>query len=93
MKPNEALFIDIEATHSGYIEEVGLVFKDTELKTTSLKKTKLFLNASDTKYIVGHNIIEFDKKLLEKILTKFKTKEKKNIEDLKNKLIEETTNR
>jgi hypothetical protein len=34
-----------------------------------------------------------DKKLLEKILTKFKTKEKKNIKDLKNKLIEEITNR
>jgi len=64
--PKEALFIDIEATYNGDIQEIGVIYRNEELKTNSLKNVKKFIRQSQTDYIVGHNIIEFDKKLLEK---------------------------
>ena len=63
--PKEALFIDIEATYSGDIQEVGVIYQNQELKTSSLQNIKEFISQANTNYIVGHNIIGFDKKLLE----------------------------
>ncbi|EDZ62212.1 ATP-dependent DNA helicase [Sulfurimonas gotlandica GD1] len=61
----EPLYIDIEATYSGDIQELGLIYKEEELKTTSIKEAYEYIQDASTNYIVGHNIIAFDKKILE----------------------------
>jgi len=61
----EAIYIDIEATLNGDIQELGLVYKEDELKTTSIKEAFEYIKYTPTEYIAGHNIISFDKKILE----------------------------
>ena len=61
----EPIYIDIEATFDENIQEVGLVYKEDELKTTSIKEAFEYIQATPTRYITGHNIIAFDKRILE----------------------------
>lgn len=60
----EPLFIDIEASFNSDIHEIGIIYKEDELKTTSVQKAHEFIKYAPTKYIAGHNIIAFDKKIL-----------------------------
>ena len=62
----EPLFIDLEATPSGGIKELGLVFESKRLHTHSIQEAVQFIRDIPTAYIAGHNIIDFDIKLLEK---------------------------
>ena len=49
------IFFDIEADiNSKKIREMGLVFKDLELKTSSLKEVIDFLSATKSNFIAGH---------------------------------------
>jgi len=61
----EALYMDLEASLEGKIKEIGLVFKDDTLKTKSPQEVYEYIENVPTRYIVGHNIIAFDKKILE----------------------------
>lgn len=60
----EALYIDLEARTDSRIQEIGIVFLDEELRTSSIKEAYQYIQDAPTKYIAGHNIIAFDKKLL-----------------------------
>ena len=62
----EPIYIDIEATLNGEIQELGLVYKEDELKTSSIQEAYEYIEAIPTNYITGHNIIVFDKRILEK---------------------------
>lgn len=62
----EPIFIDIEATERDEIKELGIVFGNKTLHTCSIKEALQVLESFPTKYIAGHNFIDFDKKLLEK---------------------------
>lgn len=71
------LFVDIEATvKERKIQEVGIVYKDQELRTSSLAEIKQFIQKCETGFIVGHNFAEFDYTLfgetsLSKIIKEF----------------------
>jgi len=61
------IFLDIEAiknTEPIKIKELGLVYGDKTLKTSSLAEAKAFIEECDPIYIAGHNFIEFDWKIL-----------------------------
>ena len=61
------IFCDIEVnTKTKKVEEIGLIYKDDELKTTSFSKCKEFIKGIDSKYIAGHNFIDFDMEILKK---------------------------
>ena len=62
----EPIFIDVEATTRGKIEELGIVFGNETLRTSSIKEALKAIESFPTNYIAGHNFIDFDKKLLEK---------------------------
>jgi ATP-dependent DNA helicase RecQ len=62
----EPLFIDLEATPSGGIKELGIVFESKRLHTHSIQEAVQFIQDIPTAYIAGHNLIAFDKKYLEK---------------------------
>lgn len=61
----EPIYIDIEASMNGNIQELGLVYKEAELKTSSIKEAFEYIKHAPTEYIAGHNFIAFDKKILE----------------------------
>ena len=61
----EPIYIDIEATLNGEIQELGLVYKEDELKTSSIKEAFEYIKYAPTEYIAGHNVIAFDKMILE----------------------------
>lgn len=61
----EPIFIDVEATLNVEIQEIGLVYKEDELKTSSIKEASEFIGHIPTNYIAGHNIIAFDKQILD----------------------------
>jgi len=61
----EPIYIDIEASLNGDIQELGLVYKEDELKTSSIKEAFEYIKYAPTEYIAGHNFIAFDKKILE----------------------------
>ena len=61
----EPIYIDIETTFDEDIQEVGLVYKEDELKTSSIKEAFEYIKYAPTEYIAGHNIIAFDKRILE----------------------------
>lgn len=42
------------------IKELGLIYKDDNLKTTSIEESCSFINSFDYKYIAEHNFIDFD---------------------------------
>lgn len=58
------LFLDLETTNSGDIKEIGLVYGERELKTTSLSDVKHFIEEYDPPFIAGHNFVTFDQKML-----------------------------
>lgn len=58
------LFLDLETTNSGDIKEIGLVYGEKELKTTSLTDVKLFIEEHNPTFIGGHNFVTFDQKML-----------------------------
>jgi ATP-dependent DNA helicase RecQ len=60
----DVLFLDIEASYESKIQEIGLVFNEKTLKTSSIEKAKEFIDTYKPKYVVGHNFIQFDKKIL-----------------------------
>ena len=62
---SEPIYMDIEASFNGEIQEVGLIYKEDELKTTSIKEVSRYIKYAPAEYIVGHNFIAFDKKILE----------------------------
>lgn len=63
---NNIIFCDFEANiKTKKINEIGLVFKDKELKTTSIEESKNFIALCNSNFISGHNFIDFDLKILE----------------------------
>ena len=62
---NTLIFIDLEVDKSSKkIYEIGIVFKNIEYKTSSIKELKSLLFLSNSKYICGHNFIDFDFEML-----------------------------
>ena len=64
MISREMLFIDLEVDQDKQIRDIGIVLDEAQLHTTSLKNAYSFLEKHPSNYIVGHNIIKFDKKFL-----------------------------
>ena len=59
------LFCDTEIdTHTKKIYELGFIYKNKELKTSSSTKSQAFIHSCDTHFISGHNFIDFDMKYL-----------------------------
>jgi len=59
------IFCDIEAhTKTKKVEEIGLLYKGRELRTSSLEQTSSFLTLCNSNYIAGHNLIDFDMEIL-----------------------------
>ena len=63
----DIIFCDIEASvKTKKVQEIGLLYKNKELKTSSLQEGILFISNCDTRYIAGHNFIDFDMEILRK---------------------------
>ena len=66
-KQYDIIFFDIEANvKTKKIEEIGLLYKGKVLKTSSLKQASSFIEICPSKYISGHNFIDFDIEILKK---------------------------
>ena len=61
----EILFLDLETTNAGALKELGLVYGDHELKTSSAAEVKTFIEEQNPFYIAGHNFITFDLEMLQ----------------------------
>lgn len=62
---HDIIFCDIEAnTKTKKVEEIGLLYKGRELKTFSPKECIAFIELCKSKYIAGHNFIDFDMEIL-----------------------------
>ena len=63
--PYNIIFCDIEAnTKTKKVEEIGLLYQDKELKTSSIQECITFINLCDSSYLAGHNFIDFDMEIL-----------------------------
>jgi ATP-dependent DNA helicase RecQ len=63
---NNIIFCDIEGSITKKtINEIGFIYKNIELNTTSISEAKEFIKKNNSKYISGHNFINFDLKILE----------------------------
>lgn len=60
----KCLFIDVEATEAGDVVEVGLVYGQEVLRTHALHHAHDFALGVSPVYWAGHNVVDFDKKLL-----------------------------
>lgn len=59
------IFCDLEVNKkTKKINELGLVYKEDNLKTTSIEESRSFINSSDSEYIAGHNFIDFDLEII-----------------------------
>lgn len=59
------LYLDLEANkQTKKIKEIGLLYQDNELKTSSLNDAKEFIKRYDTTFICGHNFVDFDLEIL-----------------------------
>lgn len=59
-------FIDLEVhPKTKKIEDIGVVYKDREIHTKSLRSLHSFFDTVDTAFICGHNIMVFDIPILE----------------------------
>ncbi|MAC82766.1 MAG: recombinase RecQ [Arcobacter sp.] len=59
------IFCDLEVNKkTKKINELGLIYKEDKLKTTSIEESRQFINSSDSKYIAGHNFIDFDLEII-----------------------------
>lgn len=81
------VYLDLEASLEGSIKEIGLIFDTHTLKTTSIQKVKEFLETHKPDYIAGHNIMHFDKVLLEKTSLYAQLQEYKIIDTLPTSLL------
>lgn len=62
---NNIIFCDIEASiKTKKINEVGLVYKNSNFKTSSIEEAKKFISICKTDFISGHNFIDFDLNIL-----------------------------
>ncbi len=62
---DKLLFCDIEAAiKTRKIKELGFIYNNQELKTSSIHEASDFLTKLDIDYIVGHNFIDFDLQIL-----------------------------
>lgn len=63
---NNIIFCDIEGSITKKtINEIGFIYQDKELKTSSINESKEFFSDISSKFICGHNFINFDMKILE----------------------------
>lgn len=59
------IFCDLEVNKkTKKINELGLIYKENKLKTTSIEESRTFINSFDSKYIAGHNFINFDLEII-----------------------------
>jgi ATP-dependent DNA helicase RecQ len=59
------VYLDIETSRDkNTIFNMGIVYKDKTIQTSSIAKVKEFLETVDTPFICGHNIIDFDYDIL-----------------------------
>jgi len=64
---SDIIFCDIETdVKTKKIQEIGLLYKNKELKTSSPQECLSFIKSCDTRYIAGHNFIDFDMEILRK---------------------------
>ena len=62
---NNIIFCDIEASiKTKKINEVGLVYKNSNFQTSSIEEAKKFISICKTDFISGHNFIDFDLNIL-----------------------------
>jgi len=65
IKQYNIIFCDIEAnTKTKNIDDIGLLYKGRELKTSSLKAASSFIELCSSTYMAGHNFIDFDIEIL-----------------------------
>ncbi len=77
------VFCDIEANiKTKKINEIGLFYKDLELKTSSVEESKNFIDTCKTNFISGHNFIDFDLRILKETSLYQRIKEYKVIDTL-----------
>jgi len=61
------IFFDTEVNiKSNKITEIGILYGDKELKTSSLLESSNFLKNCSANFIAGHNFIDFDTRILKK---------------------------
>lgn len=59
------IFCDLEASiKTKKINEIGIIYQDRELKTTSVEECKGFIESCEATYISGHNFIDFDMRFI-----------------------------
>ncbi len=82
-KQYDIIFCDIEANiKTKKIQEIGFLYKGRELKTSSLKEASSFVELCSSKYIAGHNFIDFDIKILKETSFYLSIKEHQIIDTL-----------
>ena len=64
MNTKELLFIDLEVDYDKKIRDLGIVLDKLSLHTSSLQEAYSFIEDNSAQYIIGHNIIKFDKEFL-----------------------------
>ena len=77
---NKILYIDIESSKNGKINDVGAIFNGQELHEKHLTKLEIWINKAE--YICGHNIVAHDIPLIEKVLGNQIFRDKKVIDTL-----------
>lgn len=77
---NKILYIDIETSKNGKINDVGALFNGQELHEKGLTKLEKWINEAE--YICGHNIVAHDIPLIENVLGENTFKGKKIIDTL-----------
>ncbi|WP_152184057.1 hypothetical protein [Sulfurimonas indica] len=58
------MFIDLEVGYDKKIRDIGIASDQEHIHTSSLKEASTFLEKHSATYIIGHNIINFDKEFL-----------------------------
>ncbi len=61
---DNVIFLDIEATTRAQIKELGVVWRDNTLKSTSVTDIDIFIQNTNKSFICGHNFIRFDMDIL-----------------------------
>lgn len=59
------IFCDLEVNKkTKKINELGFVYKNENLKTTSIEESRTFISSYNSEYISGHNFIDFDLEII-----------------------------
>ncbi|WP_166962043.1 RecQ family ATP-dependent DNA helicase [Yeosuana marina] len=77
---NKILYLDIETSKKGKINDVGALFNGQELHENRLTRLENWIN--ETEYVCGHNIVAHDIPMLERVLGKDIFKNKKIVDTL-----------